>query len=139
MTDTVQAVKELSPVGETLAAILRSLCSRKEEVVVTEAAMTRSLTFGVTTSHKDFGRVIGSKARNLKAIELLVKLMAAKEDKEARISVTPPDNKSVAPNEKFRLNPKWGKKELQPIVSRICEAIFEHGGVVNIVEPDQST
>jgi hypothetical protein len=98
--------------------------------------MTRSTTFSVYASHKDYGRVVGSEGKNFHCFETLAKLMSARDDKEAELSVIPPEDRSVPKDERFVPNPKWGKAQILPLLKDVCVALFENAGTVEITEPD---
>jgi predicted RNA-binding protein YlqC (UPF0109 family) len=124
-----------SEVAQIVTDLVRGVCSEKNKVTVTEFHSGRGVTISIVPSHKDYGRVVGTKARKMRALELLTKLMAAKDDTEARISIVPPEDRRKAPEDPFQANPKWGKAQLKPLVTNLCAKLFR-GGVINIQEID---
>ncbi len=125
--------------SDVVAELLRALSSEKDEIQVREAESTRAIIFSIKTSHRDYPRVIGTGAKNFKALDLLVKLMAAREDLEARLSVLPPKDKTRPEQEIFEPNPAWGKEQIKPLLQMVCERIFDSAGVMDIKVIDDAT
>ena len=125
-------------VADALRDLMGALCDKKDELRLESKENQRSVVFSVYPSHKDYGRIIGAKAKTFKSFELIAKLMMARDDKEAELSVLPPKVHSHdhAGESKFKMNPKWGKRELLPLVRRLSDLLFERGGVIDIVDVD---
>ena len=123
---------------EVLTKLIKAFVAKPSEIQIQEFHMTRATVISVKTSVKDYGRVVGSKAKNCKALDLLAKLMGSSDDEEIRLSIVPPEDSRVPAHERFKPNPKWGKKEIEPLMRSLCAKVFR-GGTINIVETDPLT
>ncbi len=121
-----------------LTSLIRGLSAAKD-FSVKETPVDRTVTFTVAPTQKDYGKVIGGKAKNFKALELLVKLMAARRGQEGQLSVLPPADQTVPKCEKFIPNPNWGKRQMEPLVQSLLEQICVSSWWIKIEEPDVLT
>jgi predicted RNA-binding protein YlqC (UPF0109 family) len=132
---------ETDQISIVLAEVIKGLCSKKTKdlVRVTETNLTRTVTMSVSVDHHDYGRIIGGGGKNFRALELMVRMLAAGEGKEGIFSVIPPEDKTRIQPDKFKFNPSWGKAQLEPMVSRVANAIFSGIAEVKVAESDPTT
>ena len=138
---TMNIEQQKSKAEVVLTELLRALSSHKElnkTPKVEEHRLTRASTLSIKSSHEDYGRIIGAGSKNYKSLELIVKLVAAREDEEVQLSVVPPKNHMPSRENVFRANPKWGKQQLLPLLRCVCDGLFE-SGTINIQDVDPAT
>lgn len=70
---------------EVLETIIKSLVEFPEQVVVTEASAEKSVIFEVKVSETDMGKVIGREGKIASAIRVVMKALAAKEQKKVSV------------------------------------------------------
>lgn len=70
---------------ETLELIINSLVNDKEAVSINEIDGEKSVIFEVKVAENDMGKVIGKEGRIAKAIRIIMKSLAAKEEKRITI------------------------------------------------------
>jgi len=70
---------------ELLTIIIESLVSDKDAVSISETSSDRNIVFEVRVAESDMGKVIGREGRIAKAIRIVMKSMAAREDKRVNI------------------------------------------------------
>jgi len=137
----IQTGKKLSGTGELLRTLTMAICDKKEQVKVLETNMTRVDIFTVQVADDDFGKIMGTHAKNLLAMEAVIKVIAAREGREARISAVDPQNKIPPPSKKFRGEPSWDRTKFLPYYRAVCDKLFDGGGTFNVVDigPVEST
>ena len=72
---------------ELVEVITKSLVDLPDEVVVTEKAEGKTTVLEVRVADSDMGKVIGKQGRIAKAIRVVVKAAAAKEDKKIVVDI----------------------------------------------------
>lgn len=70
---------------EVLETIIKSLVEFPEQVIVTEASAEKSVIFEVKVSETDMGKVIGREGKIASAIRVVMKALAAKEQKKVSV------------------------------------------------------
>ncbi len=70
---------------ETLETIIKSLVEFPEQVSVTEAAGERSVVFEVKVAETDMGKIIGREGKIASSIRVIMKALAAKEQKKVSV------------------------------------------------------
>lgn len=123
-------------IKNTLSNAVKALVSRPDSVSVKESELERATLYTVKTDERDYGRVVGAKAKSYFAFELVTKLMAAQSDREARLIVEPPPEFRQYPREQFAISATWGKADLDQLIRPIAGGIFR-GGTLEIKEPDK--
>jgi len=72
---------------ELVEVITKSLVDDPDSVVVTEKAEGKTTVLEVRVAESDMGKVIGKQGRIAKAIRVVVKAAAAKEDKKVVVEI----------------------------------------------------
>ena len=70
---------------EVLETIIKSLVEFPEEVNVNEASAEKSIIFEVKVADTDMGKVIGREGKIASAIRVVMKALAAKEQKKVSV------------------------------------------------------
>jgi len=70
---------------EVLETIIKSLVEFPEQVNVTEASAEKSIIFEVKVADTDMGKVIGREGKIASAIRVVMKALAAKEQKKVSV------------------------------------------------------
>ncbi|EAD2624475.1 KH domain-containing protein [Listeria monocytogenes] len=72
---------------ELILSIVKPLVDHPEDVVITPEETYTSLTYKLSVSKEDMGRVIGKQGRIAKAIRTLVYAVGSKNDKKIRLEI----------------------------------------------------
>ncbi|WOS30080.1 KH domain-containing protein [Listeria monocytogenes] len=72
---------------ELILSIVKPLVDHPEDVVITPEETDISLTYKLSVSKEDMGRVIGKQGRIAKAIRTLVYAVGSKNDKKIRLEI----------------------------------------------------
>ncbi|EAD4551241.1 KH domain-containing protein [Listeria monocytogenes] len=72
---------------ELILSIVKPLVDHPEDVVITPEETDTSLTYKLSVSKEDMGRVIGKQGRIAKAIRTLVYVVGSKNDKKIRLEI----------------------------------------------------
>ncbi|EOA2267743.1 TPA: KH domain-containing protein [Listeria monocytogenes] len=72
---------------ELILSIVKPLVDHPEDVVITPEETDTSLTYKLSVSKEDMGRVIGKQGRIAKAIRTLVYAVGYKNDKKIRLEI----------------------------------------------------
>ncbi len=72
---------------ELVETIAKSLVDHPEEVVVTENANGKNIEVNLHVAQSDMGKVIGKQGRIAKAIRLVVKAAAVKDDLQVDVNI----------------------------------------------------
>ncbi|KAA9415867.1 KH domain-containing protein [Listeria monocytogenes] len=72
---------------ELILSIVKPLVDHPEDVVITPEETDTSLTYKLSVSKEDMGRVIGKQGRIAKAIRTLVYTVGSKNDKKIRLEI----------------------------------------------------
>ncbi|HBM3524941.1 TPA: KH domain-containing protein [Listeria innocua] len=72
---------------ELILSIVKPLVDHAEDVVITPEETDTSLTYKLSVSKEDMGRVIGKQGRIAKAIRTLVYAVGSKNDKKIRLEI----------------------------------------------------
>lgn len=72
---------------ELVELLVRSLVDSPDEVVVNEIGGERTITYEVSVSPSDVGKVIGKQGRVANALRTVVKAAAVKDDKRAYLEI----------------------------------------------------
>ncbi|EAF0804354.1 TPA: KH domain-containing protein [Listeria monocytogenes] len=72
---------------ELILSIVKPLVDQPEDVVITPEETDTSLTYKLSVSKEDMGRVIGKQGRIAKAIRTLVYAVGSKNDKKIRLEI----------------------------------------------------
>lgn len=72
---------------ELILSIVKPLVDHPEDVVITPEETDTSLTYKLSVSKEDMGRVIGKQGRIAKAIRTLVYIVGSKNDKKIRLEI----------------------------------------------------
>ncbi|EAD7709518.1 KH domain-containing protein [Listeria monocytogenes] len=72
---------------ELILSIVKPLVDHPEDVVITPEETDTSLTYKLSVSKEDMGRVIGKQGRIAKAIRTLVYAIGSKNDKKIRLEI----------------------------------------------------
>ncbi|EAE8568783.1 KH domain-containing protein [Listeria monocytogenes] len=72
---------------ELILSIVKPLVDHPEYVVITPEETDTSLTYKLSVSKEDMGRVIGKQGRIAKAIRTLVYAVGSKNDKKIRLEI----------------------------------------------------
>ncbi|EJN3238319.1 KH domain-containing protein [Listeria monocytogenes] len=72
---------------ELILSIVKPLVDHPEDVVITPEETDTSLTYKLSVSKEDMGRVIGKQGRIAKAIRILVYAVGSKNDKKIRLEI----------------------------------------------------
>ncbi|HFK6669436.1 TPA: KH domain-containing protein [Listeria monocytogenes] len=72
---------------ELILSIVKPLVDYPEDVVITPEETDTSLTYKLSVSKEDMGRVIGKQGRIAKAIRTLVYAVGSKNDKKIRLEI----------------------------------------------------
>ncbi|EBF5169806.1 KH domain-containing protein [Listeria monocytogenes] len=72
---------------ELILSIVKPLVDHPEDVVITPEETDTSLTYKLSVSKEDMGRVIGKQGRIAKAIRTLVYSVGSKNDKKIRLEI----------------------------------------------------
>lgn len=72
---------------ELVETIAKSLVDHPEEVVVTEKADGKNIEVNLHVAQSDMGKVIGKQGRIAKAIRLVVKAAAVKDDLQVDVNI----------------------------------------------------
>ncbi|EOZ0737398.1 KH domain-containing protein [Listeria monocytogenes] len=72
---------------ELILSIVKPLVDHPEDVVITPEETDTSLTYKLSVSKEDMGRVIGKQGRIAKAIRALVYAVGSKNDKKIRLEI----------------------------------------------------
>lgn len=72
---------------ELVETIAKSLVDHPEEVVVTENADGKNIEVNLHVAQSDMGKVIGKQGRIAKAIRLVVKAAAVKDDLQVDVNI----------------------------------------------------
>ncbi|EDN8306891.1 TPA: KH domain-containing protein [Listeria monocytogenes] len=72
---------------ELIFSIVKPLVDHPEDVVITPEETDTSLTYKLSVSKEDMGRVIGKQGRIAKAIRTLVYAVGSKNDKKIRLEI----------------------------------------------------
>ncbi|MGJ6731851.1 KH domain-containing protein [Listeria monocytogenes] len=70
-----------------ILSIVKPLVDHPEDVVITPEETDTSLTYKLSVSKEDMGRVIGKQGRIAKAIRTLVYAVGSKNDKKIRLEI----------------------------------------------------
>ncbi len=70
---------------DVLELIITSLVSNKDEVSIEEVASENNVTFKVTVSKDDMGKVIGKRGKVAQSIRTVMKSVAGKENKKVNV------------------------------------------------------
>ncbi|EAE8391891.1 KH domain-containing protein [Listeria monocytogenes] len=72
---------------ELILSIVKPLVDHPKDVVITPEETDTSLTYKLSVSKEDMGRVIGKQGRIAKAIRTLVYAVGSKNDKKIRLEI----------------------------------------------------
>ncbi|ECB9783071.1 KH domain-containing protein [Listeria monocytogenes] len=72
---------------ELILSIVKPLVDHPEDVVITPEETDTSLTYKLSVSKEDMGRVIGKQGRIAKTIRTLVYAVGSKNDKKIRLEI----------------------------------------------------
>ena len=72
---------------ELVEVIAKALVDHPEEVVVTETDKEKAIVLELRVAQSDMGKVIGKQGRIAKAIRVVVKAAASKEDKKVIVEI----------------------------------------------------
>ncbi|EKZ4846744.1 TPA_asm: KH domain-containing protein [Listeria monocytogenes] len=72
---------------ELILSIVKPLVDHPEDVVITPEETDTSLTYKLSVSKEDMGRVIGKQGRIAKAIRTLVYAVGSKNDKKIHLEI----------------------------------------------------
>ncbi|HHQ0929948.1 TPA: KH domain-containing protein [Listeria innocua] len=72
---------------ELILSIVKPFVDHPEDVVITPEETDTSLTYKLSVSKEDMGRVIGKQGRIAKAIRTLVYAVGSKNDKKIRLEI----------------------------------------------------
>ncbi|HAA7676669.1 TPA_asm: RNA-binding protein [Listeria monocytogenes] len=72
---------------ELILSIVKPLVDHPEDVVITPEETDTSLTYKLSVSKEDMGRVIGKQGRIAKAIRTLVYAVGSNNDKKIRLEI----------------------------------------------------
>ena len=75
--------------------IARSLVDKPDEVVVTETSDKYGSVIKLSVASEDMGKVIGKQGRIAKAIRMVVKAKAVKENKNVTVEIAREDEETV--------------------------------------------
>lgn len=70
---------------EILEVMIKNLVEDKDSVSINEVAQDSEIKFEVRVNEKDMGRVIGKKGKIAQSIRIVMKAIAAKENKKVNI------------------------------------------------------
>jgi hypothetical protein len=92
--------------------------------------MRDKLLLCVECDEVDYPKIVGSQGQNVRAIEVIYALAAWRdESKDGVVRASTPDTSKRAPKAAFKLNPKWGEKDLLAILKPILSVCFDRGAV----------
>ena len=73
---------------EVLELIITNLVNNKDEVSIEETVQGNTVTYKVTVSKDDMGKVIGRQGKVAKSIRTVMKSVSAKENKKVNVEFT---------------------------------------------------
>lgn len=127
MTDTIQ-------VEQMLRKTLEFICADKDRIQIQKSEMSRSVTFTVKSSDRDFARLVGKLGRNHRGLLVLVGLMAARCGKAANFFISSPATRTVPAPSDYTPDQHWSNDWLKAYVFELCAACFENGGTVQVAD-----
>lgn len=74
---------------ELVEVIAKSLVDNPDEVVVTETVSPKEIVVDLKVAQSDMGKVIGKQGKIAKAIRVVVRAAAAKEEKKVVVDIQP--------------------------------------------------
>lgn len=124
--------------SDIIRRILEEITLHPDKIKITNNRIGRGLTDMVIESHPgDTPRVIGQGGKHSRSIFLLVSMIGRKSGESIRCRIPDPEIRIKEPNKPFVPKDPWNNENVLTLANDICDAIFCHPSLVEIVDgPD---
>ena len=119
-----------SPRFAAFSGLIRSISSDHHKLIIDEESMREKLLLCVECDEVDYPKIVGAQGQNVRAIEVLYALASWRDEgKDGVVRASTPDTAKRATKAAFKLNPKWGEKDLLAILKPLLAVCFDRGAV----------
>lgn len=127
-----------SPRVAGLRQLLAAMAAHPDKMFVDEVATNRSLLYSVVATNRDYARIIGKGGQTVRALLVLVKLIAGKEGREGSLAVEKPDSDERAAASAFTTVPEWDERA-KDLIQLMLTLIFVFPFSINMVPVNRNT